>query len=84
VTIGNGPTSVDGTYWNAQNIADNLVFTSILVQAVSAINVDDDVDFSTSTFGTPNFNLNLSAPTINLNHNLSMAPQGISVWSPLR
>src|SRR2546428_2157190 len=67
VSIGNGPSRVGGTYLNAQNIADNLVFTSIVVQAGISIDIVDDIDLSSSTYGIPAFNFALIAPTINLN-----------------
>src|SRR5215470_17363910 len=76
IVIGNGPQSLDGTYLNAQAIADNLVFTSILLQATTSITIADPSDLSSSTFGTPHFNLTLSAPVINIGNNVNMSAQG--------
>jgi hypothetical protein len=70
VTVGNGPSTVDGTYVNAQDIADNLVFTSITLQASDSITVADNVDLSQSAYGIPAFHLSLDAPTLNLDNNM--------------
>lgn len=66
VNIGNGPDLVDGTYLNAQNIADNLVFTSISVQADNEIKYLETVDLGTSSYGIPGFNLANTAPKISI------------------
>jgi hypothetical protein len=76
VVIGNGPTQLNGTYLNAQDIADNLVFTSIMVQATTSVTIADPSDLSTSTYGTPHFNLTLVAPVINIGNNINMSAQG--------
>jgi hypothetical protein len=76
VQIGNGPTSSDGTYRNAQEIADNLVFTNIGVVASSTIEVVDDIDLSTSDAGIPSNNLHLIAPTIRIVHNVTLSSFG--------
>ena len=76
VQIGNGPSQVNGTYLNAQDIADNLVFTSIFVQATGNVTVVDPIDLSTSTFGTPHFTLTISAPVCNISNNVNMAATG--------
>src|SRR6185295_19645507 len=46
VTIGNGPDSPDGSYLNAGNMADTLVFTTVEVIASAGINVADDIDMA--------------------------------------
>jgi hypothetical protein len=76
VVIGNQPSQVNGTYLNAQDIADNLVFTGITVQATTSITIADPIDLSTSSFGTPHFNLTLFAPVINIGNNVNMSAQG--------
>jgi len=79
VTIGNGPRTLDGTYLNAQQIADNLTFTSVNLLATSEINIGDatgPVDMSTSTYGTPQYALNLNAPTLSINQPLILAVSG--------
>src|SRR5882724_12615663 len=76
VAIGNGTQLANGTYLNCQTVADNLVFTSITVQATTSITIVDPCDLSTSLFGTPHFTLSLSAPTVNLNNNLNFAAAG--------
>ena len=73
-TISNSPSSASNL--NAQDIADNLVFTSITVQATASITVTEPVDMSSSTFGTPHFNLTLEAPTCNIDANVIMSTQG--------
>jgi filamentous hemagglutinin family protein len=77
VSIGNGPDTIDGAYLNAQNIADNLVFTSIEVQADNNIDFVDDIDVSSSPYGLPAFSLLLTAPTLNFDHNLNMGSLGL-------
>src|SRR5256885_11475042 len=76
VSIGNGPAQSNGSYLNAQNIADNLVFTSIVVQAQTSIDIVDPIDLSTSTFGTPHFNLSISAPICNINNSMNLSALG--------
>jgi hypothetical protein len=76
VVIGNSPSQPNGTYLNAQDIADNLVFTSIFVQATTSLTIGDPIDLSTSTFGTPHFNLTLFAPVCNIDHNINWGAQG--------
>src|SRR5262245_59878166 len=70
VTIGNGPASPDGSYLNAGNIANTLAFTNVNVTATSDITIADNIDISTGQFGPTFFNLSLSAPVINLTHNI--------------
>lgn len=76
VSIGNGPTASDGTYFNAQELADNLVFTNLVVQASARITVVDPVDLGTSSFGTPFFNLTLTAPVCNISNHFNFAQFG--------
>ncbi len=76
IAIGNGAQSVDGTYLNAQAIADNLVFTSIVLQSQGSITVTDPIDMSMSSFGTPHFNLTIAAPACNISYNVIMSAQG--------
>ncbi len=76
VTIGNGADQPDGTYLNAQNIADNLVFTSITVQVDNNINIEDNIDLSTSIYGTPAYDLSLVAPILNMSHNMNLSVFG--------
>ena len=70
VTIGNGGDLINGSYLNAQNIADNLVFTSIEVQADTRIVIEDDVDLSTSVYGLPLYGLFLTAPTLDFDKSM--------------
>ena len=76
VTLGNGPQASDGSYINCQNVANNLVFTSIVIQADSSITIADNCDLSTSIYGIPAFDLSLIAPTINLDKNLNRNSYG--------
>lgn len=66
VSIGDGATSDDYTYLNAQFLADNLVFTNLVVQASASITVVDPIDLSTSAFGLPIHSLTLTAPVCNI------------------
>ncbi|HVM59800.1 MAG TPA: PEP-CTERM sorting domain-containing protein [Verrucomicrobiae bacterium] len=71
VDIGNGTQLLNGTYLNAGKIANNLVFTSITVQAVTNINIVDNIDLAdASNGGTPHFNLALVTPALNLTNNI--------------
>lgn len=75
LSIGNGLQTVPvGSYLEAQNIADTLVFTSIDLQATNSISFINPVDLSTSSYGTPVYPLTLFAPTLNINYNLVMGP----------
>ena len=76
VSIGNGTQLGNGTYLNAQKIANNLVTTSITVLAAGGISIVDPSDLSTSPSGTPHFNLSLVTSTVNVNSNLNMAAAG--------
>ena len=76
VSIGNAMQQLNGTYLNCQKIADNLVSTSINVQATGGISIVDSCDLSTSTMGTPHFNLSLVTPTVNFNNDLNLAASG--------
>lgn len=58
VPIGNGVQLNDGTYLTAQNIANNLVYTPVTIQADNNIDIADDVDSSLSLLGTPGYDLN--------------------------
>src|SRR5437870_1963532 len=76
VSIGNGTQLPDGSYIRAQNIANNLTFTSVTVQATNNIDIVDNIDLATSPLGTPLANLSLQALTFNLNHNMNMSAFG--------
>jgi hypothetical protein len=76
VTIGNSATQPNGSYINAQLIANNLVFTSVAYQATSSITVTGPIDLSQSSFGTPQYNLSLIAPVCNIDGNINMAAAG--------
>lgn len=73
VYIGNEAQLEDGSYLNAANIATSLVFSSVIVQATSDIGIVNDVDLATSPYGTPAYDLTLTAPTFNLNNNINMS-----------
>jgi hypothetical protein len=55
--IGNGVQLSDGTYLNAQNIANNPVYTPVTIQADNTVHIVDDVDSSLSLLGTPGYDL---------------------------
>jgi hypothetical protein len=75
VSIGNGIQQSNGTYLNAQKIANNLAITSITVQAQGEITIVNPSDLSTSTSGTPKYNLSLVTPTLSVDYNLNMAAE---------
>jgi hypothetical protein len=76
VSIGNGPQQVNGSYINAQNLANNLVVTSITIQASTSLTIVDPIDLSSSSLGTPKFNLSLVSPVCNISNSVIMAAQG--------
>jgi hypothetical protein len=76
VSIGNGFQQSNGTYLNAQKIAGNLAITSITIQASGQITIVTPSDLSTSSSGTPHFDLWLVTPTLNVDYNLNMAATG--------
>ena len=65
VTIGNGP-SVSDTYFNAQDLADNLVFTNMTISAPRTVIIEEDIDISVSSFGSVTGNLTLAAPVVEI------------------
>ena len=73
VSIGYGPTTPDGSYLNAEDVANTLVFTTVQIQADSNIDFVDDMDLAQSTYGTPVFFLFLTAPTVNFSHNINFS-----------
>ena len=75
VTIGNGPELPDGSYINAQNVANNLVFTSVAIQADTSITIDN-INLSTSIYGIPAFDLSLIAPTITIGADVNFGAYG--------
>lgn len=72
VNIGNGASLPDGSYVNAQSLANTMSFSVATVQASSDINVLDDVNFSLGFLGTTSGNMFWLAPTINASHNVTM------------
>ena len=77
VSIGNGVQLPDGSYRNAQTMANNLTLTSITVVG-QPITIVDPIDLSTSTNGngTPLYNVTLVSPICNIDHSINMAPVG--------
>jgi hypothetical protein len=71
VTINNEPSTSNNQ--NAQQIADNVVFTSIAISSDTSITINEPIDISSSTFGTPHFNVSLIAPVCNIDNNINMA-----------
>jgi hypothetical protein len=76
VTIGYSPDVVDGSYLNAQNITNNLVFTHVAIQADTSVTIAEDVDLSSSIYGTPAFDVSIIAPTINIGANVNFSAYG--------
>jgi len=73
VLIGHGPGTPNGSYLNAQSIVDTQVFTTVRVQADSSIDIVDDLDLAQSPYGTPVYDLTLSAPTIRFRHHVNLS-----------
>ncbi len=76
VLIGNEPSIPGGTYINAQEIADNLVFTSVFIEASFYIRITDPSDLSASSYGMPIYDFWLTAPTLEINQPLTLAASG--------
>ncbi|MGD1018918.1 MAG: hypothetical protein ABSA12_06320 [Verrucomicrobiia bacterium] len=75
VTIGNGPTSPDGSYRNADDIAQTLSFTNVGITSTNggtySINIGDNINLANSLeLGPAYFDLLLTARTINLTNNI--------------
>jgi hypothetical protein len=68
VTIGNGPMAHDGSYINAEVLADNLPFNPVTIEATESVIVEEDVDlsFSTSFSEIAVHDLTLKAPTASI------------------
>lgn len=81
VSIGNGPSTPDGTYMNAQNLADTIFNTNVTIAATSHLDVVDSIDLSVS----PTFNagtlgsLTLTAPTLNISGNVAMGSGNVAL-----
>jgi hypothetical protein len=74
VSVGNSPSSVDGSYLNAGDIADTLALTNVHVIADSEIKYLEDVNFGTSPdFGPTFFDLTNTAPTTSILGNVTWA-----------
>jgi hypothetical protein len=79
VSIGNGTQLSDGSYLNAQNLANALALTSVIVQATTSITVVGPLDMSSGgVYGTPRYNFTLSAPVCNIDGDLNL-----SIYGPL-
>jgi HYR domain len=76
VTIGNGQDTPGGSYLNAANIAFNLTFTPITIQAENEIVISEPINIGTSIFGIPQFNLTLIAPKIRILGNVTVSDLG--------
>ncbi|MEZ0261919.1 MAG: filamentous hemagglutinin N-terminal domain-containing protein [Alphaproteobacteria bacterium] len=70
VTIGNAASSPDGSYLNAQAIADTLSLTHVNVLADNDIIVDEDINLSSGVFGPTAFNLTLTSQLIDIIGNI--------------
>lgn len=66
VTIGNGPAAPDGSYINATNLRQNLLFTNVTVTAENEVRYPDVVNIGTTTFGTNSRNITHTAPTLSV------------------
>jgi Bacterial Ig-like domain (group 2) len=76
VSIGNSALQMNGTYLNAQNMANNLVFTSIAFQASKSITIVEPIDLSKSPDGTPRYDLTLISPECNIDNGVNLAAEG--------
>ncbi len=73
VLIGYGPNTPNGSYLNAQSIADTQVFTTVRVQADSSIEIVDDLDLAQSIYGMPQYDLTLLAPVVRFRHHVHLS-----------
>ena len=76
IYIGNEQQTLQGTYLNAQKIADTLVSSNVIAQSSNEVAVVDPVDLSMSTLGTPHFSLSLIAGVCNIDDNMNLAAVG--------
>lgn len=72
VQIGNAPSSQDGTYINAGDVANTMAFTTVYVAATGSASIVEPVDLATSLFGPTVFGLWLDAPTISILGDVAM------------
>jgi filamentous hemagglutinin family protein len=83
VQIGNGPSQIDGSYLNAGNLADTMVFTSVIVMADNNIDIVDAVDLARGSFGATYGDFILQTNTINLDHDILMGNGSVSLQAAM-
>jgi uncharacterized protein YjdB len=83
VCITNGEIVCQGSNLSAFAIANALATTNINIQATDTVEVLDCVDLSTSTNGTPQFDLRLIAPAVKVDCGLNLAASGNLVLTAL-
>lgn len=71
ITIGNGPSEPDGSYYSATNLRQNLFTNNIKLGSTNDIDIAEDVDLAHSTFGVAGRALTLTARTINLTNDIT-------------
>lgn len=76
VTVSNNPSTLSGDNINAQDIANNLVFTSITISASNEIQYFPSLNLGTSIFGIPAYDLTSSAPTVSILGDLTVSNLG--------
>lgn len=76
VEIGNGEQNKEGTYLNAQTIANTLAITAVNLSAIESISIVEPIDLTKSKSGEPHFNLSLTTPECNIFHEIKMAAVG--------
>ena len=79
INIWNGAAQPDGSYVNAQNLANTLSFSPLSLLASNDINVLDNVNVSNGIFGLTTNNMTWIAPTINVNYNVTTGTGGLAL-----
>ena len=81
IVIGNGP-SIGIHYINAQDIADNLVGTDITISSPDrAIIIEDDINLSSSIFGTVDGTLTLGGAFVEIAGHVKFGAGAVSAIS---
>ena len=85
VSIGNDPSTQNGDYVNAAEIANTLAFTSVWIEAEQSVRVVDPSDLSISPFFGPTvFDVTLAAPeSIEVLADLKMGAGSVHFRGPL-
>lgn len=81
VSVGNGAANPDGSYINAQNLADTLASANVTLSADSEVDIVDSIDlsFSTDLNRATVETLTLQAPTVRIEQNVILGLGDIAI-----